>query len=149
MDDRDHCGSIACTLRGKKLKLTLFDAQEWEEKRGADTELYRIQLGRSWYSPGGRKYEFFSVDGIISRLRQFLVGETEIENIPAKPTIQAGQRVRWMRSTYPPGEYPGILTWTLTPPFLAIDGRWRVFLRGARAGLVPLDSVPCDEIQPL
>lgn len=150
MEEREPCGSILCTFKGRKLRLKLFDAQEWEGKPGVGTEKYRVQRGRSWFSPGRRKYEFFSVEGVVQQFRLFLEDAPDpTTQDPPEPSIRAGQRVRWMRSSYPPGENPGILTWALTPPFLAIDGTWRIFLRGAGAGLVPLDSVPCDEIQPL
>lgn len=150
MEEREPCGSIACTFKGKKLKLKLFDAQEWDAKLGADTRRFRLQRSRSWFSPGGQKYEFFSVDGVLNQLRLLLEGVTEpAAETPPKPSIRAGQRVRWMRSTYPARENPGILTWALTPPFQAIDGTWKIFLRGSRAGLVPSDPIPCDEVQPL
>lgn len=153
MDGREPCGSLSFTYRGRKLKLKLYDALEWAQKPnavGAVEGKFRLQQGRSWLCPSGQKYGFYTLDGCLGLIRQFMGREPGQDDLAIPgPDLHPGQRVRWMRSNYPAGEKRDILTWTITPPFQAVDGSWRIFLRGASAGLVPFDSVPCDEIQPL
>lgn len=151
MDTRPKpCGVVSCMVDGRSFKVHLFRAKEWKDRPGVKPGRYRLMQGRSWFNPGGEKYEFFSLEQILALAGQHL--RADADDTPpqsTKPDLRASQRVRWMRSSHPVHENPGIITWTLTPPFLAANGAWMIFLRGAGAGLVPFDPVPCAEIHPL
>lgn len=153
MDHRKHCAKIKVDAGDKSFSVRLFPATEWPEHAQSDRDLYRLQKGRAWLSPNGEKYAFWGVGSILDIVGKFLSDQGYIARLESpRPDFQPGQRVRWtptLRGDAKDLSKASVLTTILTIPVQTADGVWRVFLRGAQAGLVPFEPVPCDEVTPI
>lgn len=162
MEHRKHCAKIKIDTGDASLSLKLFRSTEWPGHPQADHASFRLQKGRAWLQPNNLKYAFYDLPHVGHLVTRFLAEHGYIERQEApRPDLRPGQRVRWTPSTSPDelakaanGELESfsarsVQTYTLTIPVQTADGVWRVFLRGAEAGLVPSEPVPCDEVTPI
>lgn len=155
MDARTPCGGLNLTVHGRSFKVQFFEAEKWDGKPGAQAGRYRVQRGRSWFSPRGEKYEFLRIEEVLELARRHTADadlqapKAQDETPSARPDLRPGQRVRWMRQRCPAHERPGIQTAIKTKPFLAANNTWCVFLAGGLAYLGTDDPVPCNELEPI
>ncbi len=116
----DKTLSVLIRNQDKSINAELFPASLWPDRTLAEEGLYRLRIGKAWWTGAG-KYTFLSLPDAFELLRRLACGEFVEEE---RPALSKGARVRvvWGDCTGP--------CITATPPFRGVDGRWRVFVSG-------------------
>ena len=119
-EKRRKSTTILLRIRGKAVKLELFDAKAWDGPAGA----YRLRLDGCWHSPGGDKYQFFTPAGLAGVLSGLITGRPPLQDAPALP-YHRGDRVSVPTGRVGlDGEPLYERTFLCGAPILGIDGRW-------------------------
>lgn len=125
-EKRTKCAAVLLRIPGKTaVKLEVFPASEWAGEPEAAPGTYRIRQDLAWVCLGGAKYAFMGREAVAAYVAGLLFGADAPEETP--PMIRKGSRVRlsvqlethMMATTTR-------LTWTTSPVFQGLDGRWRV-----------------------
>ncbi|MGE4293461.1 MAG: hypothetical protein AB7E32_14780 [Desulfovibrio sp.] len=121
---------------GKAVKLRLYDATHF----GGPFGLYRVKLDREWMRTESEKYLFLTTPAALElAVRSAGLGLQE----QLAPAIRHHDRVRVPVRDDETGREWLEKGFASSPPFLGVDGRWRVFVLifgGFR-------EVLCDEVE--
>jgi len=137
-DPRKPIVSILLKKSGKTTQINLYDFAEFSGQFDDDIGLYRVRINGRWHSPAG-KYTPFSPKAVSHLVEQVLLEETE------KPIPKGLRRSVRVFAHWEPehDDDPGCGTaWTLSPPFVSVDGRWYIWIDGPR-------MVRCDDVRVL
>ena len=128
------------------LKLQLFDSMLWPDQPGAEDGKYRVQVAGCWFSPRGIKYDFMNELEILAVFRDgFLSLVDHNTNVNTKRLyLPQGTRVRVPNGEVINGEQKMDRGFVGSPPFLAADQQWHVFVSLLGRGRV---QVPIHELE--
>ncbi|MBF0481294.1 MAG: hypothetical protein HQK81_06260 [Desulfovibrionaceae bacterium] len=128
-EKRKKSFAVLLKFGGKTLKAFFFNAEAFSEDPD-DAGLYRIRVCGKWFSQVGARYEFFDAAGAFTALARLWFGAGEP---PPPPDWPKSTRVAVLNGN----DYTDLglgrmrdVTFTSSRPFLAHDGRWKVFVVG-------------------
>lgn len=138
---RRKCATVLLRNPSKRaVKIELFPAEEWAGKTDVAPGSFRLRQDLSWVSLGGGQYEFLSLSAVGAYLAAQLVGDVSEEPAPhLPPKSRVRVRLRQVLALPDETEDPesdmsmtktpvtvSEVTWTCSPAWQGIDGRWRV-----------------------
>lgn len=115
---RQFCASMGVRFGTRRTKIELSPA----EQHGGPEGQFRVRVNRRWFDAPDGSYLYFNEFGLAHLAARLAFG-AESEP-PAAPDIAAKTRVSVRAETE--GIERHLCGWTLTPPVLALDGRWMI-----------------------